>query len=178
MDVTNPMLVSTSTGCSSGASSVQLSQLYTDICEQKDVIMSCLDEDNCDIEQLNAEIAKLQSLQHKYSLMEFESNKSLWLSQGGIDDSNLLHEKFTQLIETEVERRLEAEVEMRSERERQERDLMLLEKEQELERLRVQHEREMYLIKKRLSVVNSSPPVKQTPVPCLSLSIPSYRAVG
>ena len=52
MDVTNPMLVSTSTGCSSGASSVQLSQLYQEICEQKDVIMSCLDEDNCDIDQV------------------------------------------------------------------------------------------------------------------------------
>ena len=52
MDVSNPMLVSTSTGCSSGASSVQLSQLYQEICEQKDVIMSCLDEDNCDIDQV------------------------------------------------------------------------------------------------------------------------------
>lgn len=130
--------------------------------------------------------------------MEFESNKSLWLSQvvvhtlyiiestialhwfysqGGVDDSNLLHEKFTNLIETEVERRLEAEVEMRAERERQERDLMLLEKEQELERLRVKHEREMYLIKKKLSVVNTSSPVKQ-PAPVLSLAIPSYRTVG
>ena len=47
-------------------------------------------------------------------------------SKGGVDDSSLLHEKFTQLIETEVERRLEAEVEMRAERERQERDLVLL----------------------------------------------------
>ena len=66
---------------------------------------------------------------------------------------------------------------MRAERERQERDLMLLEKEQELERLRVKHEREMYLIKKKLSVVNTSAPVKQ-PSPGLSLAIPSYRTVG
>jgi len=171
------MVTSTMSGSSSGHSGAVLSQLYNDIYEQKDVIMSCLDEDNCDIEQLNAEIAKLQSLQHKYSMMEFESNKSLWLSQGGVDDSNLLHEKFTTLIETEVERRLEAEVEMRAERERQERDLMLLEKEQELERLRVKHEREMYLIKKKLSVVNTSSPAKQ-PAPGLSLAIPSYRTVG
>merc|ERR1719235_2496451 len=107
------MVASTSTGCSSGGSSVQLSHLYQDICEQKDVIMSCLDEDNCDIDQLNAEIAKLQGLQHKYSMMEFETNKSLWLSQGGADDSNLLSEKFSELIETEVERRVDAEIEMR-----------------------------------------------------------------
>ena len=51
---TNPaMMASTSTGCSSGASSVQLSHLYQEICEQKDVIMSCLDEDNCDIDQVH-----------------------------------------------------------------------------------------------------------------------------
>ena len=107
--------------------------------------------------------------------------KAVFLSQGGVDDSNLLHEKFTHLIETEVERRLEAEVEMRAERERQERDLMLLEKEQELERLRVKHEREMYLIKKKLSVVNTAAPapVKMAaPAPGLSLAIPSYRTVG
>lgn len=102
-----------------------------------------------------------------------------YFSQGGVDDSNLLHEKFTHLIETEVERRLEAEVEMRAERERQERDLMLLEKEQELESLRVKHEREMYLIKKRLSVVNTSPPAPvKVPALGLSLAIPGYRTVG
>merc|ERR1712126_698607 len=135
--------------------------------------------DNCDIDQLNAEIAKLQGLQHKYSMMEFETNKTLWLSQGGADDSNLLSEKFSELIETEVERRVDAEIEMRAERERQERELMLLEKEQELERLRVQHEREMYLIKKKLSVANS--PTTQAnakSTQSLVVSIPRYRTVG
>lgn len=179
LDVTNPMLASTSTGCSSGTSSVQLSHLYQEICEQKDVIMSCLDEDNCDIEQLNSEIAKLQTLQHKYSMVEFESNKSMWLSQGGLDDSNIFHEKFNQMIEVEVERRLEAEVEMRAEKEREERELMLLEKERELERLRVQHEREMYLIKKKLSVASTSPqPSSPRPTAGITLSIPRYRTVG
>ena len=33
--------------------------------------------------QLNAEIAKLQGMQHKYSLLEFESTKSLWMHQSG-----------------------------------------------------------------------------------------------
>ena len=46
------MVTSTMSGSSSGHSGAVLSQLYTDICEQKDVIMSCLDEDNCDIEQV------------------------------------------------------------------------------------------------------------------------------
>ena len=31
--------------------------------------------------KLNAEIAKLQEMQHKYSLIEFESTKSIWLNQ-------------------------------------------------------------------------------------------------
>merc|ERR1712200_380419 len=102
---------------SSSGESVELSQLYQDICD------------------------------HKYSLLEFESTKSLWMHQSG-DEANFYQEKFAQLIEAEVDRRLEAESELRIERERQERELLLLEKEQELERLRVQHEREIYLMKK------------------------------
>eukprot|EP00092_Neocalanus_flemingeri_P022935 GFUD01024866.1.p1 GENE.GFUD01024866.1~~GFUD01024866.1.p1 ORF type:complete len:1003 (-),score=283.83 GFUD01024866.1:228-3236(-) len=171
------MITSSLSGCSSQTSSIQLSQLYQDICDQKDVIMSCLEEDNCDIDQLNAEIAKLQSMQHKYSLIEFESTKSLWLHQSG-DDSSFYQDKFAQMIEAEVDRRLEAEAELRTERERQERELLLLEKEQELERLRVQHEREMYLIKKKLSVVNSPPPSSAPPSNPLNISIPRYHTVG
>merc|ERR1719187_2204708 len=91
------MITSSASGCSSQSSSVQLSQLYQDICYQKDVIMSCLEEDNCDIDQLNAEIAKLQAMQHKYSLIEFESTKSLWLTQSA--DDSYYQDKFAQLIE-------------------------------------------------------------------------------
>jgi len=171
------MVTSSVSGCSSQSSSIQLSQLYQDICDQKDVIMSCLEEDNCDIDQLNAEIAKLQAMQHKYSLIEFESTKSLWLNQSA-DDSSFYQDKFAQLIEAEVDRRLEAEGELRTERERQERELMLLEKEQELERLRVQHEREMYLIKKKLSVVSSPPLPKAPQANPLTISIPRYHTVG
>ena len=47
------MVTSTMSGSSSGHSGAVLSQLYNDIYEQKDVIMSCLDEDNCDIEQVS-----------------------------------------------------------------------------------------------------------------------------
>merc|ERR1719431_2422466 len=173
------MVTSSVSGCSSQSGSMQLSQLYQDICDQKDVIMSCLEEDNCDIDQLNAEIAKLQEMQHKYSLIEFESTKSIWLNQSG-DDSSIYQDRFAELIEAEVDRRLEAEGELRTERERQERELLLLEKEQELERLRVQHEREMYLIKKKLSTATTSPPKPTTSVqpPPLRISIPRYHTVG
>ena len=61
----------------------------------------------------------------------------------------------------------------------QERELMLLEKEQELERLQVQHEREMYLIKKKLSVANSqSTPTTTKSAQSLVVSIPCNRTVG
>lgn len=163
---------------SSSGESVELSQLYQDICDQKDIIMTCLEEDNCDIDQLNAEIAKLQGMQHKYSLLEFESTKSMWLHQSG-DEANFYQEKFAQLIEAEVDRRLEAESELRIERERQERELLLLEKEQELERLRVQHEREIYLMKKKLSTAAAPTTRPQPASPALiNLSIPRYHTVG
>jgi len=163
---------------SSSGDSVELSQLYQDICDQKDVIMSCLEEDKCDIDQLNAEIAKLQAMQHKYSLMEFESTKSMWLQQSG-DETHFYQDRFAQLIEAEVDRRLEAESELRLERERQERELLLLEKEQELERLRLQHEREIYLIKKKLSRVSDPPPTQAvTPRSVVAISIPRYHSVG
>ena len=50
--------------------------------------------------------------------------------QNGGEDVSLLQERFSQLIEAEVDRRLEAEAALRSERERQQRELLLLEKEQ------------------------------------------------
>ena len=59
------MVTSTMSGSSSGHSGAVLSQLYNDIYEQKDVIMSCLDEDNCDIEQVS--LARLNTL-YKTSL--------------------------------------------------------------------------------------------------------------
>ena len=55
---------------------------------------------------------------------------------------------------------------------------MLLEKEQELERLRVQHEREIYLMKKKLST--AAAPTRPLPAPAalINLSIPRYHTVG
>ena len=58
------MVTSTMSGSSSGHSGAVLSQLYNDIYEQKDVIMSCLDEDNCDIEQVS--LARLITLYKLY----------------------------------------------------------------------------------------------------------------
>jgi len=144
--------------------------------------MACLEEDNCDIEQLNSEIAKLQSMQNSYSRLELESTKSLWLSQAS-EDAGFYQDRFAVIVEAEVDRRLEAELDMRTERERQERELLLLEKEQEMERLRHQHEREMYLIKKKLSQGNLVPPTS-TPRPAnrlgcgIQVRIPAYKTVS
>lgn len=57
-------------------------------------------------------------MQHKYSLLEFESTKALWLHQSG-DEATFYQERFAELIEAEVDRRMEAEADLRVERERQ-----------------------------------------------------------
>ena len=44
--------LASSMATSSSGESVELSQLYQDICDQKDIIMTCLEEDNCDIDQV------------------------------------------------------------------------------------------------------------------------------
>ena len=46
--------LASSMATSSSGESVELSQLYQDICDQKDIIMNCLEEDNCDIDQVSA----------------------------------------------------------------------------------------------------------------------------
>ena len=66
--------------------------------------MSCLEEDNCDIDQLNAEIAKLQGMQHKYSMMEFESTKTLWLSsQAGAGEEASFYQVTLTVLYSELQ---------------------------------------------------------------------------
>merc|ERR1719295_9301 len=91
---------------------------------------------------------------------------------------SFLQDRFSALIDAEVERRMETEASLREETERQERERLLLEKEQELERLRVAHEREMYLIKKKLSsaATPSHLPVNRD---CrIQIQIPEYHTAG
>ena len=45
---------------------LEMGKLYEAICEQKDVIMKCLDSDQCDINALNEQLEILQSQQQKY----------------------------------------------------------------------------------------------------------------
>ncbi len=46
------MLISDTRSESSQTSSTALTSLYQEICDQKDVIMACLEEDKCDIDQV------------------------------------------------------------------------------------------------------------------------------
>ena len=79
---------------------------------------------------------------------------------------------------------MEAELDLRAERERQERELLLLEKEQEMERLRLEHEREMYRMKKKLSQGAVSMPAEPTTRPAhrlscgFQVSIPRWKTVS
>jgi hypothetical protein len=46
------MLMSDTRSESSACSTTPLNTLYQEICDQKDVIMACLEEDKCDIDQV------------------------------------------------------------------------------------------------------------------------------
>ena len=47
--------------------SAEVKAVYNDIIEQKSVIISCLESEQCDIETLNKEIDKLKGMQDDYT---------------------------------------------------------------------------------------------------------------
>ena len=51
---------------SSEENSVEMTKMYEAISEQKNVIMKCLDSDQCDINALNEQLEILQAMQEKY----------------------------------------------------------------------------------------------------------------
>ncbi len=82
------------------------------ICQQKNVIMQCLESEQCDITTLNKEIAVLQDMQDQYSKLEYETTRNLWLDSvagsstkasniNNMDDTDF-DEQFSALVEQEV----------------------------------------------------------------------------
>ena len=59
----------------------EMNDLYRCICEQKDIIMLCLENETCDITTLNKQIALLQNMQESYAKLEFELTRNMWVSQ-------------------------------------------------------------------------------------------------
>ena len=103
--------------------------MYEAISEQKNVIMKCLDSDQCDINALNEQLEILQAMQEKYriswrffathshdiyflrySKLEFEQARNLWMAgvrHLGETASEAEYEtQFSVLVEQEVEKRL------------------------------------------------------------------------
>ena len=50
---------------------MEMSKMYEAISEQKNVIMKCLDSDQCDINALNEQLEILQAMQEKYIEFSF-----------------------------------------------------------------------------------------------------------
>ena len=48
---------------------MEMTKMYEAISEQKNVIMKCLDSDQCDINALNEQLEILQAMQEKYILL-------------------------------------------------------------------------------------------------------------
>ena len=66
---------------SSKMAEAEMNDLYKCICEQKDIIMLCLENETCDITTLNKQIALLQNMQESYAKLEFELTRNMWVSQ-------------------------------------------------------------------------------------------------
>jgi hypothetical protein len=138
--------------------SEQMGKLYESINEQKIVIMKCLDSDTCDINALNEQLEVLTTMQQKYSKLEYEQARNLWMAglrhlagdqaEPGSETEYETH--FASLVEQEVERILFQEKVLKAESEFQEREMLKMERDRELAQLRRQHEREIYMLKRKL----------------------------
>ena len=131
-------------------------------------------------------------LQKRYSLMEFDHARNLWLNtrstDGETNDPSLTGDydaHFARLVEQEVDRRLFQEKVLKSESEFEQKEMLRMEKERELAAIRRQHEREIYLLKRQLheainpkptsngdNTINESRPID------ISISIPSFCMKG
>merc|ERR1719225_2388046 len=77
-------MIPTSSQGSSEENSVEMTKMYEAISEQKNVIMKCLDSDQCDINALNEQLEILQAMQEKYSKLEFEQARICGWREFGI----------------------------------------------------------------------------------------------
>ncbi len=148
----------------------RMEELCKSICNQKNVIMSCLESEQCDIDTLNNQISLLQEMQDRYSRLDFELTRNLWISSranaaggalggAGVDGDagedpetsmRSFEERFSTLVEQEVERRLFQEKVLRQESDFHEKEMWKIQRDRELEEIRRQHEKEMYLLKRKL----------------------------
>lgn len=143
----------------------EMNDLYKCICEQKEIIMMCLENETCDITTLNKQVALLQSMQESYAKLEFDLTRNMWVTQQKNDNSAVAPEtpeddktfdfQFATLVEQEVDRRLFQEKVLRTESDFHERELLRIQKERELNTIRRQHEKEVYLLKKKLHEASS-----------------------
>ncbi len=141
---------------SSHDSNEEIGKLADAINEQKDVIIKCLESETCDVDTLNEQLAVFQTMQEKYTKLEFEQARNLWMAgvrhlndeEAGDGDYET---QFSMLVEQEVERRLFQEKILKSDGEYQEKELERLEREREIASLKRQHEREIYMLKRKLA---------------------------
>lgn len=190
--IASPDSVATMTPTSSQDSAeeqvAEMGKLYEAISDQKDIIMGCLESEQCDVTSLNEQLSLLQTMQKRYSKLEFEQARHMWMA--GVrhlsDDENGdvdYESQFSSLVEQEVERRLFQEKVLKAESEFQERELWRMERERELAVLRRQHEREIYMLKRRLHEQRNRQQMDsgggdQVGDIELSASIPTFRMAG
>ena len=135
----------------------EMAKLYEQIANQKEIVMQCLESETSDVAAMEEQVSALQTLQNKYIRMEFDHARSLWMkSAGSGSESDDYESTFSRLVEQEVDKRLLQEKLLRSETEYQERELIRIQKERELAQIKREHEREIYLLRRKLHEAKSS----------------------
>ena len=163
--------------------SEEMNELYKSICDQKEVIMSCLESEQCDVKSLNDELAVLKGMQESFSRLELENVKSIWCSTLPTDTSlsedqmKSFDEKLSSLVEQEVDRRLFQEKVLKAESDFHEKEMLRIQSDRELIEVKRQHEREIYLLRKKLheAKLNGMAAVSNEPaIPQINVMIPRH----
>ena len=166
---------------SNGNMDDKLGDLSKGIANQKAIIVNCLESEQCDISVLNKQIAVLQEMQSTYAKLEYDITRNMWMqaqnngnAEGEKEEAKTFDEQFASLVEQEVDRRIFQEKILKRESEIQERELVKMKQERELNDIRRQHEKEIYLLKKKLHEASEQRVPEQKKMG-IHVKIPTFR---
>ncbi len=174
-------------------SNSKMQELYKSIAAQKNVIMTCLESEQCDVNSLNKQISILKEMQDRYSKLEYKLTRNMWIrshaasgalsgAEGEDPEATMrsFDEQFSALVEQEVDRRMFQEKVLRDESDFHDKEIIKMNRDRELEEIRRQHEKEIYLLKRKLHEANAARSAQQasagasSSVAVPSVAIPAF----
>jgi hypothetical protein len=111
MDESISSLMADGDSSSSASNSGDTSTLYRRISEQKEMLVACLESEQCDLPTLTAQMELLCRLQEQYGRATMEDARRAWAASSPrtaamFTEDKDLEDRFEALVEQEVERRL------------------------------------------------------------------------